>query len=315
MRARTRYRITGTSSGRTSTSSVKPPDSITAHGLAFQTITHYEDANLDTGVGLDLRSQFIADPGYVFVEYDYSQAEDRVVQVLAQDWDALKDMERTDYARNQHKLKDDRHTKTTMMIMDKSFDSVTSGDRQIGKKVRHAGNYNMGKHACMINLAGDGVFMSEWKCGQLLDKFHRANPLIRDGFHKDVIAALTANDCILYSPHGRKHIFFDRWGDELFKQAFSFIPQATVSDANKFAMLRIREQLPIIEFEYLFESHDSALALVKIGMEKDFAKVIQKEAEELIDFKNCTLSRDYKLKIPVEFKIGNRWSELVDYKL
>lgn len=315
MRAHTAYRVVGTETGRTSTSSIKPPDSIKAFGLALQTMTHYEDINLDISVGLDLRSQFVADKGYIFLEWDYSQAEDRVVQVLAQDWFALKEMERTNFKRNKNGLKDDRHTMTASMIVGKSWEDIVKEERQIGKKIRHAGNYNMGKHACMINLAGEGLFLSEWKCGQLLDKFHCHNPLIRQGFHKDIQEALRDNNCILYTPHGRRRVFFNHWGDELFKEAYAHIPQATVSDANKFALCRIRNILPKIEFEIVMESHDSGLALVRKGNEKDFAYIIKREAEEPIDFSNCTLRRDYKLVIPTEFKIGERWSELEDYKL
>ena len=39
--------------------------------------------------GADLRSQFVADNGYVFVEIDSSQAEARVVALLATDYDLI----------------------------------------------------------------------------------------------------------------------------------------------------------------------------------------------------------------------------------
>jgi len=308
-RAHTEYKITGTESGRTSTS-IFHPCMKEKFGLALQTMTHYMDPDLDVSITQDLRSMFVADPGYALLEWDYAQAEDRVVQVLARDWEALKELERTDFVKNRHKQKDDRHTKTTMMIMSRSFDDITSNDRQIGKKVRHAGNYDMGKHACMINLAGEGVFLSEWKCGQLLDKFHATNPAIRGVFHKEIQEALAANNCVLFSPHRRRRVFMNRWGTEMFKEAYASIPQATVSDANKFSLCRIRKQLPIIEFEIVMESHDSGLALVRLDLVKDAMKVIKKEAEEPIDFSQCSLSRNYELVIPIEFKIGERWSEL-----
>lgn len=313
-RAHTSYRIVGTESGRTSTSVVKPPDSIYQYGVPFQTIAKHLDVTLDTDVGIDIRSQFIADKGYTFLEWDYSQAEDRVVQVLAKDWDALKDMERTNFIKNQYGLKDDRHTKTAILCCSKSFEEITDYDRQIGKKTRHAGNYDMGKHQGMLNFALFGVFLSEWKVGQLLNKFHAANPNIRGVFHAGIREALAANNCTLFSPHGRRRIFFNRWGDDLFKEAYSFIPQATVSDANKFSLIRIRKILPIVEFEIVQEGHDSALALCKNHLVKDAVKVIKKEATQPINFSRCSLSRDYDLTIPVDFKAGNVWSELEAYK-
>src|SRR5579859_6178082 len=154
MRAFTRYRIVGTESGRTSTSVVKPPDSISQFGLALQTMSKHDDVNLDVGIdGLDIRSMFVADPGYVFMEWDYSGAEDRVVQVLAKNWEVLADMERTNFQRNKHGCKDDKHTKTAAVCLDKSWEDVTDYERQIGKKTGHAGNYAMGKHQAMLNFA------------------------------------------------------------------------------------------------------------------------------------------------------------------
>src|SRR5208282_2214554 len=103
-------------------------------------------------------------------------------------------------------------------------------------------------------------------------------------FHKDIQDALAANDCVLYSPHGRRRVFLNRWGDELFKEAYAQIPQATVSDANKFALTRIRKLLPKVEFEICAESHDSGLALVREDCVKDFVPIIRKETEEPISF-------------------------------
>jgi hypothetical protein len=39
-----------------------------------------------------------------------------------------------------------------------------------------------------------------------------------------------SKDRSLINPFGRRRIFMDRWGDELFKEAYSFIPQSTVAD-------------------------------------------------------------------------------------
>ena len=143
-----------------------------------------------------------------------------------------------------------------------------------------------------------------------LEAFHQANPQIKSVFHADIIEALANNNCILYSPQGRKRQFFNKWGDELFKEAFSFIPQAVVSDALKFALLRIVARLrdEMIFFPCL-ESHDSFLALIKDEFIQTAAQIIKEELEQPINFSKCTLSRDYDLVIPCEIKVGKRWIE------
>jgi DNA polymerase I-like protein with 3'-5' exonuclease and polymerase domains len=275
-------------------------------------MTKHSDETLDVGGG-DLRSMFVADKGWSFIEPDLSQAEDRVVCVLSKDWQALKDYERTEFKRNKYGLKDDRHTLTAMQVCSLNFDSVTDYDRQIGKKTRHAANYAMGKHQFMLNNAKYGVFTSEWKCGKLLEAFNASNPNIKEVFHAEIQQALADCSCILYSPYGRKRQFFNKWGDELFKEAYSYIPQATISDCVKFALLKIVDELkkdaPASFFPVL-ESHDSFLALIKDDVIASAIPIIKKELEVPINFSKCTLSRDYNLIIPSEIKIGKRW---IDY--
>lgn len=325
-RLHTQYNINGTESGRTSTSALKPPVSITPEGIALQTMTKHEDEGLIGAGGADLRSMFIADPGYSFVEPDGAQAEDRVVCVLSCDWDALKDYQRTVFVKNRFGLKDDRHTKTAVLVCEKGFEDINEQDRQIGKKTRHAGNYGMGKHTHMLNLAKfANIFISEWRAGKQLDLFHRANPNIRGIFHAQIQQALLDNDCVLTSPHGRIRRFFNRWGEELFKEAYAHLPQCTVSDQVKFAMLRIKERLIkyyLRLFAFVGESHDSFLALVKDELIPEFAAVSKEEMEKPIDFSRCSLSRKYELVIPCEIKVGKRWigksadfpDGMVDYK-
>lgn len=296
----TQVNVNGTTSGRTSTSICKPPVSITQQGLALQTMTKHGDA-------ADLRSMFIADAGWSFIEPDLSSAEDHVVAVLCEDWDALKLLNKTDFIYNKHGLKDDRHTLTTMNVAGKSFDEVTDYDRQTGKRTRHSGNYDVGKHQFMLTLGKYGIFLSEWKCGKLLDEFHASNPRIRRVFHAGIQEALASNNRTLVSPHGRREVFFEKWGTELFKQSYSYIPQATVSDAVKFAMVRIKRRLSKERFHFVAESHDSCLPLVRDDYVTHAISVIREEMTRPINFKRCTLSRDYNLIIPCEIKVGKRW--------
>jgi DNA polymerase len=309
-RIRTQCNINGAESGRTSTGICKPPVSISNHGIALQTMTKHEDINLDAG-GADLRSMFIADPGWSFIEPDLSQAEDRVVCVLAEDYDALKEYERRDFKYNKHGLKDDRHTKTAMLVCELGFDAITDFERQVGKKTRHAGNYDMKKHMHMLNLAKyAGIFISEWRAGKQLALFHENNPKIKSVFHADIQEALRDNDCLLVTPHERRRIFLNKWGDELFKEAYAHIPQATISDQVKFAMLRIKQRIWEIaknSFYFLLESHDSFLALIRDDIIDQAKPIIREELERPIDFRKCTLARDYDLVIPCEIKLGKRW--------
>lgn len=310
-RIHTQCNLNGAESGRTSTGILKPPVSIEKEGIALQTMTKHEDINLSSG-GADLRSMFIADPDYTLVEADGSQAEDRVVCVLATDWDALKAYERTEFKINKYGLKDDRHTQTTMDVCSMPFEDITDWYRQIGKKTRHAGNYRMQKHTHMLQLGKAGIYISEWQAGKQLERFHAANTKIKGVFHEEIVDCLWRNNNILFSPHGRRRIFFNKWGEELFKEAYAQIPQATVTDQTKFAMKRTTKRLSKYYKKYFWfclESHDSSLALVLDSLVPEYNAVMKEEMEKPISFERCSLQRKYELVIPCEIKTGKRWIE------
>lgn len=311
-RLRTGYRII-LETGRTSTSVLKPPVTTEPYGVAFQTITKHSE------VGEDLREMYIPDPGYSFIEPDLSQAEARVVASLARDWHLLKMF---DYGVDIHRVTaawiDDipidleeffncRLVYESRVLADtincKLKKMISEISRQLGKKFRHAGHYDMGKREASLQAQ-----VSEWKAGKILDKFHQSNPNIRLVFHKEIIEHLQSDNRVLTNPFGRQRQFFNRWGDELFKEAYAQIPQSTVSDHLKFAMLRISERAPNLQI--LQESHDSFLAQAKTDEVEPLLQIIKEELEVPIDMSQCSLPRD-PIVIPCEIKVGDKnWREM-----
>lgn len=310
-RLRTGYRII-LETGRTSTTALKPPVTTEPMGLAFQTITKHSE------IGEDLREMFVPDPGYVFIEPDLSQAEARVVASLAQDARLLKMFE---YSVDIHRvtaawIEDVPFSFGSFFEADPGASKIFAQDintvlkrlisepsRQLGKKFRHAGHYDMGKREASLQAQ-----ISEWKAGKILDKFHQSNPNIRDVFHRGIIQFLQDNNRTLTNPFGRQRQFFNRWGDDLFKEAYAQIPQSTVSDHLKFAMLRIEARAP--ELQILQESHDSFLAQTKPENVDKYLLIIKEELEQPIDMRKCSLPRD-PLVIPCEIKIGDKnWKDL-----
>lgn len=309
-RIKTSYRIM-LETGRTSTSVLKPPVTTETQGLALQTLTKHGD------VGSDLRTMLVPDEGFVFIEPDLSQAEDRVVSVLARD---LKGQLIYEY-------KIDKHRITAGWIFDRCPDSllneffinpsfelaseinrilkekINNEERQLGKMFRHAGNYNMGK-----KTAAENIGMAEAKAGKILDKFHLTNPNIRNVFHKEVIDYLNGNNRKLINPFGRERQFLNKWGDELFKEGFAQIPQSTVSDQLKFAMLRIERRAPWLQI--LQESHDSFLGQCPINRVDETLPIIKFELEQPINFDKCSLGSG-ELIIPCEIAIGkDNWAQM-----
>lgn len=345
-RMRSFPKITGTKSGRTSMSRTVDRlyyvnakshplyrkslslGKVTSHnfGLSFQTIGKHgfviqaenddEEDEFSTWdiqgveVGRDIRKMYIPSDGYVFVEGDGGQAEARVVCVLAEDWDALAEMNRKDFKRNAHKIKDDLHTKTAMLVLNKLFDEITEQDRQdFGKKPRHAGNYDMGANrlALMAHISlGDAT--------RTLTRFHSNSPRIRENFHTGVRSSIT-NRRELRSPHGRVRQFLGKLTSEYFKEGYSYIPQAVVSDHTKFTTIRpLAEKWCTDGSEkayFLAESHDSGFFEVHKDYVEPFGEDFKKFGETAISFREGTFLRDFDLVIPLELKTSNtNWYEM-----
>lgn len=306
-RIRTNYNIVGTETGRSSTSILDPPNRVTKRGMPFQMITKH------SRIGKDIREMMVADPGYVFIEVDKSQAEGRIVALLSKDYDLLKRYENNE----------DVHSYTAAPIFGVPIEQVISehkaGDskkRFLGKKTRHAGNYRMGKHRFMLACAEEEVMISEKEAALFLFKFHRANPKLRTVFWAEIEDQIQRN-CQLINPFGRVRQFFGKLNEDTYKEGYATIPQSTVPDALRHETLRAigrYQNSRMVDFNIVQEGHDSLLLLLPEREYMDYCKILKEEMERPIDFSRCSLKRG-KLKIPCEFKIGTRWSDMEDLEV
>jgi len=309
-RCRTGYNKSGTETSRTSTGVLKKPIRPKKMGLSFHTISKHGR------LAKDIRSMFIADPGYVIVQVDKSQAEARVVAVLAEDWELLKGFDTVDIHRRTAAL---FFGLTPGLNLKPGFipridDLPKDGPiRFTGKTFRHAGNYDMGKRRAMneynVNSQkyeiGDSI--SEWKAGVFLDLFHGATPKIRNIFHRDIRLALDSSRTII-NPFGRPRIFNAKYDEDIYKEGYAQIPQSTVADSLFSGAWGAYEEFGSDLYGncmFVSENHDS---LTILAPEKDwerYAICLKKHQEQPIDFSTyCTLKRDYQLVIPADVEMS-----------
>ena len=306
-RMRTSYNIVGTETGRTSTQQQKPPVRPYAMGLAYQTISKHGE------LGPDMRKQFICDPGYVMLQADARQAEARVVFLLARNYDGLKRMNDPNYDIHAHTASWFEPSYTMEQLKKDKLRRFT------GKKMRHAGNYDMQKGRAAVEYNNDAkrfgmeAQISEWRAGKLLEIFHENDPSIRDVFHAEVREALDSTK-VLTSPFGRRREFFGDPEDHgFYKEGYAHIPQAAVADNTKRAMLGIQDEVQGIR--YILEWHDGFLALVPKAEVLAYGKLFITWMEKVIDFSECTLPRG-ELIIPCELELSEtNFYDLRTYEL
>lgn len=310
-RFRGEYNLAGTETGRSSSGETtdqlitldeKGRVKVVNLGHSLQTIGKHGFMIDGVTYGKDLRSMFVPSFGYNFVECDLSGAEARVDRVLS----GIFDMGVFDNP-GIHKL-------TGSWVYDCKPSEIKKGvlidgiDRyHMSKTVRHAGERNMGVERLVM------MTQRPWKeCNDILTKFHKFQPEIKDVFHREIRNALDAPTHCLVAPNGRRRDFFDRIDKGTYNEGISFLPQAIVSDQTKFSGIgKTFCDTSIYSWCHLLvEAHDGILVEVKKGREREFAGLYKHNIEsDPIDFRTCTLKRDYELVIPCECAVGETWFE------
>lgn len=303
---RTSYRLSGTTSGRTATG--KSSDYILTFkdgvydwenaGISYQQIPKHGFEFDGVTYGKDLRQMYVPSEGYEFIEIDLSQAEARVVDVLANDFESLEEYEKLD-----------KHWKMAKLCFPdlgeyNKKDPALVRKRQIGKTGKHATNYDESPFAfaCRMHISVNDAT-------RILNSIKAGNPKISSVFHAKVREAVDSTR-VLRTGFGRRREFFDRITPNTYKEAYAYIPQGMLSDHVKFNIL-VPLEPKVIEFARpLVEWHDSIMSEVKIGRRADYIHEFKKLAATPILFQEGTFIRDYPLVIPVEAEVGNSWYDL-----
>ena len=241
------------------------------------------------------RLMYEAPPGYEYLQADYIQAEAVVVAHLIGD-EGLKKMFRNSFGATKEE-RDlnfwDVHRMTASMMLGILIDQVTPDQRQVGKVIRHATNYSAGP-GVVVNLLG--CPMKEAK--EFLSRFHNSCPQLRlwhQSIQKELYKCRSLTNLL-----GRTHRFLERWGDELFRSAYSFIPQSTIGDLLNTALIRLYNRYGSILLLCL-QLHDAIYTLSKLGYRE----------ENMERMRECMIMplmhKGKEFYIDVDFKAGPSW--------
>lgn len=314
-RMRGSYNPRGTKFGRLSSSKT-----IFGTGMNFQNLPD------------EFKKFLVADDGYCFVEVDKRQAEWVVVAYATGDAAMIAAIE----------AGIDVHTATAMEMFKvapevvkrdhKLCAHVTNADeikrlrsedevlcklmnpgwprsmslRQCGKKSNHGLNYDEGPNGfAMINEIEIG------EAKKIVDMYHRIYPGIRI-WYESVKMELKKNNRVLTNCFGRSVRFMGQWGDDLWKSAYSMIPQSTVVDSLNQGMERIYEDKQLcgvsgFNGDVLAQVHDSVLmqfpiAVLEVRENFEFIR------DTITDYTSPTMNyngRDFK--IASDYKFGLNW--------
>ena len=318
-RMRCSYNPRGTKFGRLSSSKT-----VFGTGMSFQTVPQ------------EFKKFLVADPDYVMLEFDKRQAEWVVVAYASGDAGMISAIEKgidvhahtaslmysvpVDLVKYENSLIG--HTSDSEGIADiRSSDSVlvkelgsrfyqlprTMSLRQCGKKSNHGLNYGEGyKNFALINE------IEEREAKKIVELYHRIYPGIRLWYQH--IQRQISKDRTLINCFGRKVKFLDAYNEDLFKSAYSMLPQSTVVDAVNMAMVKIynNEELTGVNgfnIDLLAQVHDSILIQLPIKHLTNKGNF-----DKIVDLVNDYMSpvMEYngrQFKIATDAKCGLNWGE------
>lgn len=236
-RLRCSFNPVGTESGRLSSS-----ETIFGTGTNMQNLP------------MEFRKYLIADDDTMLYNIDLSQAENRVVSYISPEPNMI----------NAFESNIDLHKQTAGLIFGKHWKEVSDeagssnigggafSERFWGKKANHGLNYDLGYKTFAFLYE-----ISEADAKFIVERYHKAYPGVRQ-YHAWIRHQLSKNRT-LENLFGRKRLFLERWGDELFKSAYSFIPQSSVAEIiNRKGILYIYYNQSLFKpVDLLLQVHDN----------------------------------------------------------
>jgi len=295
-RVHTSYNITGATSDDEEDTK-KTRRSFGRWSSSASIILPYGSGNLQN-IPSEARKMYCAKPGWKIVQADYAQAEAVVVAYLTND-QKLKKMFKDSFGLPASEKKSyDIHKLTIAQMLSIPIDQVTPEQRAIGKTIRHATSYSAGPQVLANRL---GTKLSEAKT--LMSLYHKTNPQLHM-WHQVVQQELKLTGT-LTNLLGRKHKFLDRWGDTLFRSAYSYIPQSTVGDLLNKALRRLYDMLSTISYEViiLLQLHDAIYTMVEEEHVEETIKHMRKAMMIPLSYNN------EEFYIDCDFTVGDSWAE------
>lgn len=228
----------------------------------------------------------IADPGCFLYNVDLSQAENRIVAYISPEPNMI-----AAFAAGV-----DIHKQTAGLIFNKKPEDISDeegsssiggglfSERFWGKKSNHSLNYDLGYRAFALICE-----IQEFESKHIVEKYHSVYPGVRQ-YHAWIRAQLNKNRTI-ENCLGRKRLFTNRWGDELFKEAYAFIPQSTVADIINERGLAYVMNNPLFKgVEILNQVHDSLVVQISY------------EDVSILHHAECLIALVNSLQRPIAFR-------------
>ncbi len=255
--------------------------------------------------GVNLRDAFIAPVGSLFVSFDYSQQELRLLAELSGE----------ENMSEAFRSGQDIHARTAAEIFEVELDKVTKEQRSIAKTVNFGVIYGISAFGLSDRLKIDPK-----KAAGFIDKYFAQYPRVRE-YYDRLIAEAKQNNYV-ETIMGRRRMTYDlsshiyqlRQGTE--REVMNFPLQGSAADLIKLAMLEIQPQLQDYPVKMILQVHDELIFEYKTPYDAD--KLVEdKEFVAFVRKIRQTMLNVIKLEVPLEVgvDVGHSWGKMTEIKV
>lgn len=283
------------------------------------------------------KGMLIADEGFFLMEADQSQSDARGTAYLAQDLNLIAALEDKD--------KDFYKTLGTLFF-GIPYEKVSKEFRNaVLKKIVHGTNYMMGAATFIENAGVANLLLGASVLGvkvslsskpeigtvtlkdfatSLLEAYHTAFSRVRP-WYSEVKSEIRQTN-LLKSPSGHTRYFFGNIDKkyQIFSSAIAHGPQhltGAVLNQGFWKIWKLQKQYPT-QIRMKAQIHDSSLKQIYINYEDNSENTENKENKDnpFIQFtlecmNNPITIHRRTLVIPVDYKLGNSWGNMIEYKV
>jgi DNA polymerase-1 len=242
-----------------------------------------------TELGKNMRKYFIAAPGNVLVDADYSQIELRILANLCGD----------EAMQAAFLNGEDIHTQTASQIFDMPVEMVTDSMRSAAKAVNFGILYGMGAYS----LSKD-IHVSVAQADQYIKNYLARYPRVAS-FMEETIEKAKEEGCVSTYFKRRRPVPELRQSNKMIQASGKRIAmntpiQGTAADIIKIAMIQIynRLQKELPEAKLILQVHDELIVEAPEAIADQVATILKEEMERVVQF---------TVPLTVEVKKGTSW--------
>lgn len=283
-------------------------------GLQVQNVTSEDE---DTPARI--KQTIIADPGFHLWEFDFSQAEDRGVAYKSGDQNLLGIFER----------EVDSHSYKASLFFGIPYEeiydpvkkkTILKDIRQLGKKVNHGANYNMGARVLVDTMGAKALRKAQvllklpkhWDllgiAQHLLNAYEKAFPDVKSVYYKSIISEIKVTGRLTGDTGWTRYCFQEAGASKMALNAYvAHVTQSLNAMILNKAFLNVFNSLGFNpNFKLIAQIHDSILCMIRIGHE-DLADEVVKQMTFSTPITDCKgVVRN--LTVPVDSKkLGENW--------